>query len=227
MSKFHKNNEGFWTVCKAKVRTGQGVTGCPIELEGVEVLHTIGLHGIAAAGGGTMRKWIGEDTYRDTEISSEDPDGTFTSSTDKTTRTYTMKGKIVPLADRLREMRHALKARELPTLTASEQWQVDEQYAQLQDDVTNGLRDWNTEAGSAFRERALNASQAMERELHTSQSLSLLLVVAERHNAPEEMKAGLAVVKSHITDEPNAREYIIQKARETKRDAPSVPAEAA
>lgn len=103
-TKFHIAADGSWTRCHATVRTGAGVTGCPLELEGVTTTHTVGLAGIAEAGGGTMRRWVAEDTYRETKIMALG-DGTFMTSTGKLERVYTMDGKILPLKDRLLALR--------------------------------------------------------------------------------------------------------------------------
>jgi hypothetical protein len=216
MTKFHKS-DGVWTRCKAVVRPGQGVEGCPLELEGVELKHTVGLQGIAAAGGGTMRRWIAEDTYRETKIMPLG-DGTFMTSTGKTERVYTMEGKIIPLKDRVRELRREQRARELPTLTVEEQRQANDDYLRLQEDVTIGLSSWGTEAGDEFRDRALGAATAAERELFTSASLALLLEVARRPNVPAELEGGLRAVDAKITSDPDPLAYVIQKAREEKRD---------
>lgn len=126
MTKFHTDAAGYWMKCSASVREGQGVTNCPIEVEGVEVRHTLGLAGIAAAGGGTMRRWVDEGTYRETKII-PNGDGTFTTDTGKTKRVYTTEGKLIPHRQRVqaekdearqREAREIAAAYELPSYVA-------------------------------------------------------------------------------------------------------------
>lgn len=216
MTKLHKADGGVFTRCRATVRQGQGVKDCPLEVEGVEVSHVVGLKGIAEAGGGIMRKPLGNGKYRDTHIMAL-PDGGYMTSTGHQERIYDRTGKLVPEIERRRQRRREQREGQLPELNALEQWQVDEQYAQLQEDVNNGLRDWDAPAGTAFRDRATTAAGAAVKKLYTSQSLALLLEVSNRHNAPKDLKPALRAVKTDITDAPEPRAYLIQKAREEKQ----------
>lgn len=217
MTKLHKADGGVFTRCRATVRQGQGVKDCPLEVEGVEVSHVVGLKGIAEAGGGIMRKPLGNGKYRDTYIVAL-PDGGYMTSTGHQERIYDRTGKLVPEIERRRQRRREQREGKLPELNAMEQWQVNEEYALLKADVSNGLRDWGTAAGSGFRERATTAAQAAEQKLYTAESLALLLEVANRHNAPEDLNRALEAVKTDITDAPEPRAYLIQKAREEKRE---------
>jgi len=90
MTSFHKSG-GVFTRCRAKTRRGFGVELCPV---GDEAIHYKGLEGIAAAGGGILRRWVAEDTYRETEIYVND-DGTFTAETNGRKSVFTMAGERV------------------------------------------------------------------------------------------------------------------------------------
>lgn len=105
MTKYHKAASGHFQRCKATVRKGQNVSGCPLEVDGVTITHTVGLEGIAATGGGTIRKWIAEDTYRDTKVMQLD-EHSFMTSTGKLERVYSMSGKLMPLRERLRALKN-------------------------------------------------------------------------------------------------------------------------
>ena len=217
MTKLHKADGGVFTRCRATVRQGQGVKDCPLEIEGAEVSHVVGLSGIAEAGGGIMRKPLGNGEYRDTYVMAL-PNGGYMTSTGHQERIYDRTGKLIPEVERRRQRRRDQREGKFPDLNAMEQWQVDEEYAQLQEEVSSGLRDWDTAAGAEFRARATTAAQAAEQKLYTAEGLALLLEVANRHNAPEELKPALRAVKTDITDAPEPRAYLIQKAREEKQE---------
>lgn len=217
MTKLHKADGGVFTRCRATVRQGQGAKDCPLEVEGAEVSHVVGLSGIAEAGGGIMRKPLGNGEYRDTYVMAL-PDGGYMTSTGHQERIYDRTGKLIPEVERRRQRRRDQREGKLPELNAIEQWQVDESYTLLQEEVSNGLRDWDTAAGAEFKARAITAAQAAEQKLYTAEGLALLLEVANRHNAPEELKPALRAVKTDITDAPEPRAYLIQKAREEKKE---------
>jgi hypothetical protein len=103
-TKYHQSADDFWTRCHATVRRGAGVSGCPLELDGVTTTHPVGFEVIALAGGGAIRRWIADDTYRVTKIV-VNGDGTFSAIAGKLTRVYTMAGKLVPLEERLQALR--------------------------------------------------------------------------------------------------------------------------
>ena len=188
MTKLHKAEGGVFTRCRATVMQGHGVTDCPLEVDGVEVRHVVGLKGIAEAGGGIMRKPLGT-------------------------------GKLVPELERRRQRRREQREGQLPDLNAMEQWQVDEEYAALKEHVTQGLLHWDVPNVTAqFASDARTASAMAERGVFTPASLALLLEVSNRHNAPLELTYGLKAVKEQITDNPDPRAYLVQKAREEKRD---------
>lgn len=217
MTKLHKAEGGVFTRCRATVMQGHGVTDCPLEVDGVEVRHVVGLKGIAEAGGGIMRKPLGNGRYRDTYVMGL-PDGGYMTSTGQQERIYDRTGKLVPELERRRQRRREQREGQLPELNAMEQWQVDEEYAELREAVTNGLRDWGTSEGEAFRQEAMTAASAAEKKLYAPATLALLLEVSSRHNAPEELKPALGAVKRDVTDAPEPRAYLIQKAREEKRE---------
>lgn len=218
MTKLHKAHGGVFTRCRATVRQGQGVKDCPLEVEGVEVSHVVGLKGIAEAGGGIMRKPLGNGKYRDTYIMAL-PDGGYMTSTGHQERIYDRTGKLVPEIERRRQCRREQREGKLPELNAMEQWQVDEEYAALKEHVTQGLLHWDVPNVMAqFASDARTASVMAERGVFTSAGLALLLEVSNRPNAPLELTHGLNAVKEQITDEPDPCAYLTQKAREEKRD---------
>lgn len=218
MTKLHRADGGVFTRCRATVRQGQGVKDCPLEIDGVEVRHVVGLNGIAEAGGGIMRKPLGDGKYRDTYVMGL-PDGGYMTSTGHQERVYDRSGKLVPEIERRRQRRREQRAGQLPELNAMEQWQVDEEYAALKEHVTQGLLHWDVPNEMAqFASDARTASAMAERRVFSPMGLALLLEVSNRYNAPLELTHGLRAVKEQITDEPDSRAYLIQKAREEKRD---------
>ncbi len=59
------------------------------------------MEGIAASGGGVLRRWVAEDTYRETKITPLG-NGTFEASTGKRRRIFKMDGTLVGLKERLK-----------------------------------------------------------------------------------------------------------------------------
>lgn len=214
MVKYHES-DGYYTRCRATMMAGHGVTGCPLELEGVEVKHYIGAGGVARAGGGKIRRADGAGGYRITSVSPADEETGEYSVSGRITTVYGKNDKVIPLKDRERRARaEAL----LPRLSAFEEEAVDEAFRSLQARVTDGIAAWDAPEGVEFRENATSAASMAERELFTSESLALLLTVANRDDVPRELHGGLEVVKRSITADPNPREFLIQRAREAKRD---------
>jgi len=214
MVKYHES-DGYFTRCRATVMAGHGVTGCPLELEGVEVTHYIGTGGVARAGGGKIRRADGKGGYRITSVSPADEVTGEYSVSGRITTVYGKNDKVIPLKDRERRARaEAL----LPRLSAFEEEAVDEAFRNLQAQVETGIAAWDAPEGGEFRETATSAASMAEKELFTSESLALLLTVATRGDAPQELHAGLEVVKGSITVDPNPRDFMIQRAREAKRD---------
>ena len=101
MTSYHKTDNGVWTRCRAVKRKGAGVSLCPLEATGVRSEHRNGMGGIAASGGGLLRRWVAEDTYRETKITPHS-DGTFEASTGKRKRVFRMDGTLVGLKERVR-----------------------------------------------------------------------------------------------------------------------------
>lgn len=104
MVSYHKTGNGSWMRCRAVKRRGQGVSFCPIEANGVQILHENGLEGIASAGGGVLRRWIADDTYRETRIT-PNGDGTFTAATGKRKSIFKMDGTLLSLRERVKRER--------------------------------------------------------------------------------------------------------------------------
>lgn len=217
MVKYHES-DGYYQRCRATVMAGHGVTGCPLELEGVEVKHYIGAGGVARAGGGKIRRADGEGGYRVTSVSPADEQTGEYSVSGRITTVYGKNDKVIPLKDRERRARaEAL----LPRLSAFEEEAVDEAFRSLQARVAVGIAAWDAPEGADFRETATSAASMAEKELFTSEFLALLLTVATRDDAPQELHGGLEAVRRSITADPNPREFLIQKAREAKRDEPN------
>lgn len=101
MVSYHKTGDGSWTRCRATKRRGAGVSLCPLEVIGVRSEHRNGLEGIAASGGGVLRRWVAEDTYRETRITPSG-DGTFEAATGKRKRIFRMDGTLVSLKERVK-----------------------------------------------------------------------------------------------------------------------------
>lgn len=101
MVSYHKTGDGSWTRCRATKRRGAGVSLCPLEAIGVRSEHRNGLEGIAASGGGVLRRWVAEDTYRETRITPK-ADGTFEAATGKRKRIFKMDGTLVSLKERVK-----------------------------------------------------------------------------------------------------------------------------
>jgi len=100
MTKFHQAADGSWTRCRAVVQKGQGVTMCPLELDGVVVSHTVGFQGVAAAGGGVVRKALTDGSYRLTTITNNADGKTFTARTGKRKRLFRLDGTLIRFGDR-------------------------------------------------------------------------------------------------------------------------------
>ncbi|WP_243224571.1 hypothetical protein [Microbacterium sp. CIAB417] len=98
MVSYHKTGSGDWTRCRARVRQGQGVTLCPIG----DAQHRNGLEGIAEAGGGVLKRWIADDTYRETKIVPDKSKGTFMAITGRRTSVFRMDGRRVTLKERVK-----------------------------------------------------------------------------------------------------------------------------
>ena len=101
MTSYHQTDKGVWTRCRAVKRKGAGVSLCPLEAIGVRSEHRNGMEGIAASGGGVLRRWIAEDTYRETKIT-PNGDGTFEAATGKRKRVFRMDGTLIGLKERVK-----------------------------------------------------------------------------------------------------------------------------
>ncbi|MEQ6896267.1 hypothetical protein [Microbacterium sp. KR10-403] len=211
--KFHKTGDGFWQRCQATVRVGQGVTDCPIELEGVPLRHTIGFHGVAEAGGGVIRRAV-EDGYRETKII-PNGDDTFTADTGKLKRVYGMDGKLLKLKDRKELEKRIARDNDLPQLDRRELLRVDEELARLDAEVASALKNWDKKSGAEFRSKLLAFGEGVKHHIHTEEGIALMLVVSG-HQYPKELVPVMAGFREQITEDADPRSFLIQRAREKK-----------
>lgn len=227
MVKYHKS-DGYWTRCRATVRRGQGVTDCPLEIDGAEAQHVLGLGGVARAGGGKLRRWIGEDRYRITNVTVADEETGEYSVAGRITTVYSKNDKVIPLRDRLHQAR-STAVDQLPELNEAEEHSVEKQWLALQREVLAGLEAWDADDSREFREEALAASAAAQQRLYTPRSIALLLEVAtsEAEATPIELLPAIAAVREHLGEELRSHDYLTQKAREHKHEQklklPSLP----
>lgn len=112
MTNYHRCADGKWMRCRAVKRKGAGVTACPIG----ESDHTEGLQGVSLAGGGVVRRAVGENCYRLTEISTP-VGGVFTAITGKRKRQFRVRdGVAVTAAARQSPESESVSAADLESL---------------------------------------------------------------------------------------------------------------
>ena len=213
-TKYHRAPDGSWMRCRATVRRGQGVTLCPLELDGVETVHTVGFEGIAALGGGVVKRWDGENKYRLTRISVVD-DKTYVAATKKLERYYSMNGKLIPYS-----ARNPKRTPKNEGLTAEQLAEIDAQIAAERARWTDAFTHWDDSDFKHDRDTLNAYLGALEANLVTRPSVATLSLLATLDNQPPTIARRLKKALAGISNEPiDTRAFRIQTIREANEAA--------